>query len=287
MAIDKVKMKLQGHEKFPLREGWLTKGLMTVKKEPDVFLDKNATDIFGIGSNMVKSLRYWMRAFGLTDEKEKGLSELGMLINKYDIYIEDVFTVWLLHSQIAKNIENATAWYMFFNRFNMDEFTKEQAETILVREVTKYSEGQAFSTQSLKNDIDVILNMYGKNRAYIDPEEKSTSPFAQLGLIKKNDNRFVKSHPDRRGVPDDIILYELALLFSDADSISIESLISGEKSVAYIYHLPAMAINEILDKLDSLGYIRVNRTAGLDVVYKVTDFSDKTVIENYYKNSKR
>ena len=287
MTIDKVKMRLQGHEKFPLREGWLTKGLMTVKKESDVFLDKNATDIFGIGSNMVKSLRYWMKVFGLTDEKEKGLTELGTLIKKNDMYIEDVFTVWLLHSQIAKNIENATAWYMFFNRFNMDEFTKEQAETVLTREVTKYAAGQSFSVQSLKNDIDVILNMYGKNRAYIDPEEKSTSPFTQLGLIKKNDNRFVKSHPDRRGVPDDIVLYELALLFAETDSVSIESLISGEKSIASIYQLPAMAINEILDKLDSLGYIRVNRTAGLDVIYKVADFSEKTVIENYYKNSKR
>lgn len=28
MATKKVKMKLQGHEKFPLREGWINKALM-------------------------------------------------------------------------------------------------------------------------------------------------------------------------------------------------------------------------------------------------------------------
>ena len=282
MAAEKIKMKLQGHEKFSLREGWLTKGLMLVSEDKDVFLDKNATDYFGMGSNMVKSLRYWMRAFGLMEEKKSCLTEFGKLIKENDIYIESVFTLWLLHSNIAKNIEEATAWYMFFNRFNMEEFTKEQAEIVLNREVSAYAQGKAFSDQSLKNDIDVILNMYGKNREYVDPEDKSTSPFAQLGLIKKSDNRDIKTHPDRRMIPEEIILYELALLFETTDSISIERLISGEGSIAGIYNIQSMVINEYLDKLDTLGYIRVNRTAGLDVVYKAKDYSRETVINNYY-----
>ena len=60
MADEKIKIRLQGHEKFVLREGWLNKGITQVKENPVVFLGKDAPDVFGIGNNMVKSLRYWL-----------------------------------------------------------------------------------------------------------------------------------------------------------------------------------------------------------------------------------
>ena len=58
MATGKVKIRLQGHEKFALREEWISKALMILPNNPDAFTLKNASDLFGIGSNMVKSLRY-------------------------------------------------------------------------------------------------------------------------------------------------------------------------------------------------------------------------------------
>ena len=33
----KIKIRLQGHEKFALRDGWLTKGLSIIDKRPDAF----------------------------------------------------------------------------------------------------------------------------------------------------------------------------------------------------------------------------------------------------------
>ena len=37
---------------------------------------------------------------------------------------------------------------------------------------------------------------------------------------------------------------------------------------------------KFLDKLDTLEYIRVNRTAGLDVIYKVKPFSVISIVRN-------
>ncbi|NLM00127.1 MAG: DUF4007 family protein, partial [Treponema sp.] len=34
--------------------------------------DVNPMDVFGLGSNMVKALRYWLRAVGLTEEPRSG-----------------------------------------------------------------------------------------------------------------------------------------------------------------------------------------------------------------------
>jgi hypothetical protein len=77
-------MKFRAHETFFIRKGWLSKGMKNVVRDPAVFMGVNGNpmDILGIGANMVKSLRYWMQAAGLTSEpsagrKEQTLTELG------------------------------------------------------------------------------------------------------------------------------------------------------------------------------------------------------------------
>ena len=95
MADEKIKIRLQGHEKFALREGWLNKGITRVEQNPTVFLGKEAPDVFGIGNNMVKSLRYWLKAFGLIVEKGTlgvHLSNCAKVIREYDPYFENIFT---------------------------------------------------------------------------------------------------------------------------------------------------------------------------------------------------
>ena len=56
-------MKFRAHDTFFIRKGWLSKGMKYVYVKPDVFVDKNENpmDVLGIGSNMVKALRYWLQ----------------------------------------------------------------------------------------------------------------------------------------------------------------------------------------------------------------------------------
>ncbi len=282
-----IKIKLQGHEKFALRDGWLNKGLIMVNKDPLAFQGKNGPDIFGIGNNMVKSLRYWMRAFGLMQESQnKGakLTDFGKLILDNDPYFEDIFTIWLLHSHIAKNADEATSWFIFFNKLDAEDIEKEYLESIMLREITKYASGVNFSEKSVKNDLDVLLNMYGKSKALTDPEDKSISPLAQLNLVKVVDGRVSKLHPDRRTINEWVVLYELEIMLENKEFISLEEAIDGENGLSKVYQLTSVSANEILDKLESLDYIRINRTAGLDVIYKTKEISANDVIDDYYKN---
>lgn len=285
----KVKMKLQGHEKFALREGWLNKGLIMVERDQSAFQGKNGPDIFGIGNNMVKSLRYWLRVYGLIEEfpgKGAFLTDIGHLILKNDPYFEDVFTIWILHSNIARNLEEATSWFMFFNRVGVEDLTKDQIETILYREIYKYASGNGFSDKSVKSDLDVLLSMYSKQKENIDPEDKSRSPFAQLNLVKNIDGRYSKNHPEIKLINEWVVLYELANLLEEKEFISIEEAIEGEKGLSKIYQLTTVSANEFLDKLEALDYIRINRTAGLDVIYKNCELNAIEVVENYYKNKR-
>ncbi len=284
-----IKIKLQGHEKFALRDGWLNKGLIMVERDSSAFQGKNGPDIFGIGNNMVKSLRYWMRAFGLINESpSKGavLTDFGRLILENDPYFEDIFTIWILHSTIAKNLDDATSWYMFFNRVDFEDFSKDQIEAVLYREILKYATGIKFSENSVKNDLDVLLNMYSKNKIVNDPEDKGISPFAQLNLVKCVDGRYSKVHPDKKIINEWVVLYELALMLEGREFISIEDAIEGERGLSKIYQLTSISANELFDRLEALDFIRINRTAGLDVIYKTKEITALEAIEEYYKNKR-
>lgn len=282
----KIKIRLQGHEKFALRDGWLTKGLSIIDKRPDAFLGSEGPDLFGIGNNMVKSLRYWMKAFKLIEENPGAgakLSELGKIILQNDVYLEKNFTLWILHSQIAKNIADATTWYMFFNKCNVIDMEKDEIEKILYREISQYVMGQPFSENSLKNDVDVLLNMYSKNKVNNDPEDKSQSPFANLGLVKNTENLYSQTSPKRRDIDEWVVLYELAEMMRDKSEISIERVLNGTCGISHIYQVKPVLANELLDRLDAAEYIRVDRTAGLDMIYRTKAFTTESVMADYYK----
>ena len=105
-----MSMKFRAHDTFFIRKGWLSKGMKYVQQKPDVFVDRaeNPMDVLGIGSNMVKALRYWLQAVGLTTEPRIGrrnqvFTELGNQIFAYDRYIEEIGTLQLLHYKLASN----------------------------------------------------------------------------------------------------------------------------------------------------------------------------------------
>ena len=113
-------MKFRAHDTFYIRKGWLSKGMKYVQSKPDVFIakDENPMDVFGIGANMVKALRYWLQAVGLTTELTKGkriqsFTPLGASVFLHDRYIEELGTLYLLHYKLVSNKEEATAWYYF------------------------------------------------------------------------------------------------------------------------------------------------------------------------------
>lgn len=275
-------IRLKGHEKFHLREGWIAKGLYGVSANPRVFSGSDGTDQLGVGTNMVKSIKYWMLAMGLIKEGQKNgaeLTDLGKMILKYDPFLEDDLSLWLLHSYIAKNNFRSTVWYLFFNKCQAEEFTKEELYTVLRKELISYAETDSFPESSLKDDIDVLLNMYSKDAKNDDPEDKNKCPLASLKLIKKEGDVYYRQQPDMRHFRDEIILYELGNIFEEESSIGIDYV---AELAANIYHLSRVAINTILDRLDNAGYITVNRTAGLDEIYPNKKISVKKIIEDYY-----
>lgn len=281
------KIRLKGHETFILREGWLAKGLKAVSDNPKVFSEYAGADALGVGTNMAKAIRYWLRVGGVTAESkgEVRLSAMGRLIKEYDAYFEDIFTMWLIHAGIACNAELATSWYVFFNKIGNEEYTKDELCDVLMRELKAYSMQQELPESSVLADVTAIINMYSRDKNVdYDPEEKKVSPFSELTLLKRNGITYKKYMPAQEILPDMAVLFLIRRYFENekTDSVSIDTLLKGDMLPGKIYNLNRVALNFYLDKLASDGYIAVNRTAGLDMVYSMSTITPEKVIEKYY-----
>lgn len=281
-------MKFRGHETFFIRRGWLAKGLKYVSLKPDVFVTRTERpmDILGLGTNMVKSLRYWLQAVGLTVEPHSGkrvqnLTRLGELIYKYDRYIEEQGTLALLQYRLASNETEATSWYFFFNEFSLREFSQEDFVNML--KAYAKNKGKEIADRSYNDDFNCIIGTYIAKEKAVSPEENIVSPFSELGLIREiGRGIYQKSAVKAESLPLAIVL---AIILDIADSkreIKLEKLLSEPKSIGCAFNLNAAMLLEILQRLEDNGALKLVRTAGLDVVNILTDKTSEQVIEEYY-----
>lgn len=301
MSHIELKYKLKGHETFAVREGWLNKGITVIRDNDKIFSSNDAMDVLGVGSKMVKSIRYWLLASNLVREHRAAgqkhalrlTPELGEIIWKYDRYFEDIFTLWIIHYHLVSNQELCTIWNLFFNAFHAREFSKTNMINLLTDEFNKiYDKGSSVSA-SISDDCNCILKMYcatdhtGKE----DPEDNLTSPFAELGLIKKDDyerGSYQRTHPIHAKLDRLVVLYIIiSNLNAEKPSVDIDTLLFESNNVGNVLNLDRNMLNGYLDILRQEGYLILNRTAGLDMVYLKKEMTQEDVLREYYTQIER
>ena len=289
-------MKFRAHDTFFIRKGWLSKGMRCVANKPDVFIshDENPMDMLGIGANMVKALRYWIQAVGLTEEPTKGkrvqrFTHLGEIIYRHDTYIEELGTLCLLQYCLASQEDEATAWYFFFNEFSMSEFSREDFVSALQKYIKMRDTETNYAIRSLNEDFQCIINTYlpryKSNPARVSPENNIDCPFGELGLIdilNKRKKTYKKSTPASDTLNSYIIL---AIIVDNADGrkeIGLNELLTAPYNIGKVYNLDSITMLDVLYRIEKLGLIKINRTAGLDVITIQEDLDFYDCVERFY-----
>lgn len=268
------KFHLKANASFSIREGWLTKGLLNVRDNPETFCDEEAAiRKLGIGSAMVKSLRSWMQISGLTTEQKAGkrtqsLTKIGELIADYDPYLEDPFSLCYIHYHIVTDIEMATVWYLFFNYFDMNRFTKAEMYEDLINQFKQMTDKE-FSPKSFEDDCSTALKTYASDDAkQLSPEDNMQCPLANLSLFTKTAKGYYeKTVPPADMLPASSVLFVILDRMDGQDGISIEKLLSDPCNVGKVFHLTPYRLNVYLDELQSIGALDIQRTAGLNMIY--------------------
>lgn len=289
-------MKFRAHDTFFIRKGWLNKGMKHVHNRADVFVarDENPTDILGIGTNMVKALRYWLQAVGVTQEPAAGrriqhFTDLGALIYEHDRYIEELGTLHLLHYKLASNQEDATSWYFFFNEFKMSEFTKEDFVSALQNYVLMSGEDISVALRSLNDDFTCIINTYlpryKSNPGKVSPENNIDCPFGELGFIdilSKEKRTYKKSIPSAKSFNPWVILAVIVDQVHGREEITLNELLNAPCNIGRIFNLDAITMLDILHHVEKAGELKIIRTAGLDIVRLNQQRTFQECVDMYY-----
>lgn len=291
-------MKFRAHDTFFIRKGWLSKGMKYVHAKDDVFISKNENpmDVLGIGANMVKALRYWLQAVGLTEEPSSGrrkqsFTPLGEIVFTNDRYIEEKGTLYLLQYRLASNRTDATSWYFFFNEFNMSEFSRDDFVAALQRFIQMSDESDAIAIRSLNDDFSCIINTYlpryKVNPNHISPEGNIDCPFGELSLIdmlSKERKTYRKAIPSAKSINPWVALAVIADQAEAKEEVSLNELLTAPCNIGRVFNLDAITLLDVLYQIEKNGEIKINRTAGLDVIQLLHKPSFQKCVEAYYRS---
>lgn len=280
--------QFSGHETFPLRYGWLKKAYDAVyerREDPEsklAFTRDDAIAHFGVGKNMVGSMRHWATA---CDVIEEGSTSNALITTAFgdmlfgpdgcDRYIEHPASLWLIHWKLAGRPQKTT-WYWSFSNFAGATFERERLVNALEKVVVEREWSRVAGT-TIRRDVECFLRTYVARpySANSSPEDTLESPLAELGLIKavgKRDGfRFVRGPKSTLG--NGVFLYALIDFwknFTEAQTLSFEPIAHEPGSPGRVFLLDE---NDVADRLLALeeeteGAFRWSETAGLKQVLR-------------------
>lgn len=285
-----MRYSFSGHESFQCRHLWLKKGFDYIKSGKS-FTDESAVLELGVGKNMVSSIRFWMKAFNILDEKDVITPLANKLFNDrngWDKYIEDEATLWLLHYHLVKK-GYASTYQMMFNEFRKEkiEFTKINFENYIQRK----SEEQGFSINknTIKDDFEVFLKMYLRSDSS-SKDDSYSGIFTELEFVKsvgRGENKhYVIENSERSEIPDEIILYCILENGNFDSSLNLSSIEQEQDSVGSIFAINRSGlfnkIEGIIEKFKKEIYFSDH--AGVRELQFKSKPDPLTVLERYYAN---
>ena len=220
---DGYRHQFSGHETFPLRYGWLKKAFDAVQATEEqtenkwVFLREDSIARFGVGKNMVASMRHWATATGMIEESASQslqTTRLGRkLLNKrgLDPFMEHPSTLWLVHWQLAARPDKTT-WFWAFNHYPAITFERDTLTRGLER-LAKERGWSRVAAATLKNDVACYIRTYVAQQpsGQAGHDDALESPLTELGLIKavgrRDGFRFVRGPKSTLG--DGVFIYGL------------------------------------------------------------------------------
>lgn len=296
-----ARIQFAGHETFPLRYGWLKKAYDAVIEthaiNPDltatIFSDEAAIARFGVGRNMVLSMKHWGLATQVlvnvdvpgsrTPRIEGGAIGDLLFGDRADPHLEHPASLWLLHWRLAALPGRAAAWHWAFNEFHEPSFDRELMSRRLMRRCQELQDGgrlareRAFSEVTIRRDVECLVRTYHAATASgrRAPEDSIESPLAELGLIQRAGlgDLFRFRRGPKPSLPDEMFLFALLEFwrgsYANRRSFSVDLLTYERGSPGLVFLLDEESVAERLARLDDLthGALAWDESSGMRQIY--------------------
>lgn len=269
----KTKFKYSGHETFTCRYAWLPKTVRLLNQEGGsrLFRDEDQGMVkFGVGKNMVRSIRFWAESAQVIESTTEGhsttnfgnnlLSEEGV-----DPFLEQLETYWLLHWKIATNPTTPIFyWHHLLNFWHRHELTATDAIPFLTRSIPNGDKTP--SERTISDGFRIFINTYVPTRTPKGAvlEDNLDSPLVELGLISSLGERISREKAtretvyefnlsDKPSISSHLFAYCVADFWSkyhpQEKSLSFNLISTGICSPGQVFKLPEQSIKKRLEQI--------------------------------------
>lgn len=282
------KYVFSGHESFSCRMLWPIKGYDYIN-DGNSFNDPNSVIMLGVGKNMVASIRYWLKALGLT-EQDKPSAIADYLFDEAqgkDRYLESLGTLWLLHFLLVV-LNEATLYNILFLRYQKErkQFSKEQVLNFVKRLMAEDDRLKQFNSNTVGKDFGVLVQNYvqpSKPKSY----EDYSSLLIDLNLVRNDnsDRGYAFNIEGKRTVPTEIFLYAVLWMKGSDRTVSYDTL----QNVGLVFCMTDMEVIEMLQQIDReySEYVQYSDNAGIrQLLFKEgKQMNPIDLLNRYYDNA--
>ena len=246
-----------------------------------VFLADDAIAKFGVGKNMVASIRHWATSTDVIKEDSSdriATTHFGRALfgpRGHDPYMEHHATMWLLHWKLCSNPAKTT-WFWAFNHFGALTFRRED----LLHGLLKLAAARAWqrvSETTVRRDVECFLRTYAAPHAASGsvPEDALESPLAELGLVRaigrRDDYQFARG--SKPTLPDGVFAFALDEFWrkkAATATLSFEMVAYEPGSPGRVFLLDEPGLADRSQNLEERtdGLFRWSETAGLRQVVR-------------------
>lgn len=283
-----------GHETFTLRQMWLKKAFDQAsvggRVAKSTFTDANAIAAFGVGKNMVSSIRHWALACDVLRDtcEDPDYFETSPIASEIlrdgglDPYAENSSTAWFAHWLLAGKGARSTTWRWLFNNVTAPTFTRQELEGPLVSFARNLEPKKRISPATLSRDLETCLRSYAPRFAGGSPEDFAEPLLGELGLLQEvHKGQYAFRRGPKATLHNGLFAYALLDFWesfaNEASSMGFEAVAYAEGSPGRVFKLDEESIAERLLALGELthGHLAWTDTAGLRQIHKKNDDSEE------------
>ena len=226
----------------------------------------------GLNRRKARTILNFLADLGMNKKITLGKTDLGNIIYKYDDFLQNEGTLWLLHYLQSSN-EYLLIWNRIMNElYGRDTITRNELINLFLDLQEQVSD--ATYKHHIGQEIRVLLDAYSNQR------------FSKLNLLEREDDYYViHRNPDIPG----LILLCTVIRYKDthypgATALSVDEVCNANNSPGRIFILDEHILREKLEGLKNQGLINIESSGELDQIRFKEGFSFERVLEEYYKS---
>lgn len=277
--------RFSGHDTFHCKQQWLLKGF----NNPNFSTISESIISLGVGKNMVSSVKYWLEAFGITNENN--LTEFSNLIFSPEVgldpYLENEGTLWLLQYKLCQK-KYASIFHLLFTEYFDEKVNYEFSEEKVIKFILNKLEingVKSISENTLSNDFKVLIRTYlSSSKDIKNIEEEFNAPLLELNLIEKIESHKYILNKINRSIPLAILGYCILDMTQEQNSTNLK-LEEIKRTIGNYFCITNECLEDLLSQLHEVSDVFVYTDhagiATLDIKQNSEELRNK-LLNNYY-----